>query len=193
MATRLLGKNRNSALMPLLYHHRAASLSRHFSSETNSRLGRTLYRQLMRWCKATDKALPLSSFVPPVTLKPPHVEETSLIELASPDEYWSKVSQLLPAKSKVEPHQITIPIHNSQDAANFFRVIFRMNKVATPETFKQRVSVAFEALKSLNELTGGLNALREQRDKHLDRTGVLYHVGQGTNKRTHSTGTLACA
>lgn len=54
-----------------------------------------------------------------------------------------------------------------------------MNSSETdPQVFKQRISTAFEALKSLNQLTGGLTSLEEQREKHLDRTGVEYNVGQ---------------
>ena len=164
---------------------RAASLPsvarRLRSSSNNDRLGRTLYRQLIRWCRNTDRAIPLSSFVPPVTLKPPHVEQESLQKFASKDDDWTRVSQLLPSNSKVEPHQMIVPIANAEDAANLFRVVFRMNNVedTSQEVFKQRISTAFEALKSLNQLTGGLESLKEQREKHLDRTGVLYRVGQG--------------
>jgi len=162
---------------------RAAVLSRrHFSSSSNNnRLGRTLYRQLIRWCRNTDKAIPLSSFVPPVTLKAPHVEEESLDKLALHIPDWEQVSGLLPPNSKVEAHQMIVPIFSSEDAANLFRVVFRMNnqKDPSPEVFKQRITTAFEALKSLNQLTGGLTSLKEQREKHLDRDGVFYHVGQG--------------
>ena len=143
------------------------------SAADNSRLGRNLYRQLIRWCKNTDKAIPLSSFIPPVTLKPPHVEQASL-------QNWQHFSGLaLPPNSKVQAHQMTVPIANSEDAANLFRVVFRMNRGETNhEVFKQRISTAFEALKSLNQLSSGLASLLEQREKHLDRDGVLYCVGQ---------------
>jgi hypothetical protein len=151
------------------------------SGASDGRLGRILYRQLIRWCKTTDKALPLSSVVPPVTLKPPHVEEESLKKLASPpDAHWKHVSQLLPPKSMVEENHITIPIHTSEDAENLFKVVFRMNaEISSSEVLKLRTSVAFDALKSLNELTRGLKSLKDQREKHLDRTDVHYHVGQG--------------
>lgn len=150
------------------------------SAADNGRLGRNLYRQLIRWCRNTDKMIPLSSFVPPVTLKPPHVEEESLQKLASHDADFQHVSGLLPSNSKVEAHQMTVPVANSKDAESLFRVVFRMNQGdASQEVFKQRISTAFEALKSLNQLTGGLTSLQEQREKHLDRDGVLYHVGEG--------------
>jgi len=174
----LLGRNMGRA--PL-----RSACSRHLSSSSNNnRLGRTLYRQLIRWCRNTDKLIPLSSFVPPVTLKPPHIEEESLQKLAlQSDADMEHVSHLLPPKSKVEAHQMTVPILNAEDAENLFRAVFRMNNQneASPQVFKQRISTAFEALKSLNQLTGGLNSLIEEREKHLDRTGVLYHVGQGKN------------
>jgi hypothetical protein len=109
------------------------------------------------------------------------VAEESLKKLNSPpDAYWKHVSQLLPPKSKVEAHQITIPIHTLEDAENLFRAVFRMNSgSSSPEVLKHQISVAFDALKSLNELTRGLKTFKEQREIHLDRTGVRYHVGQG--------------
>jgi hemimethylated DNA binding protein len=154
------------------------TLRRLTSAADNSRLGRNLYRQLIRWCRNTDKTIPLSSFVPPVTLKPPHVEQESL-------QNWEYFSGLLPPHSKVQAHQMTVPIATSEDAANLFRVIFRMNREETNhEVFKQRISTAFEALKSLNQLSGGLASLQEHREKHLDRDGVLYCVGQVVQHKT---------
>lgn len=158
---------------------RSASAARHLTSAAdNGRLGRNLYRQLIRWCRNTDETIPLASFVPPVTLKPPHVEEESLQKLAESDDTdWQ---HMLPPNTKVEDHQMTVPIANAKDAESLFRVVFRMNQNdASQKVFKQRISTAFEALKSLNQLTGGLSSLQEQREKHLDRDGVLYHVGQG--------------
>lgn len=154
------------------------------SSSNNDRLGRNLYRQLIQWCRNTDNIIPLSSFVPPVTLKPPHVDQESLEKLSQQETAdWQYVSTLLPPNSKVQSHQMTVPILNSNDAANLFRVVFRMNNVqdASAEEYKQRISTAFEALKSLNQLTGGLKSLQQERERHLDRTGVLYRVGQGKN------------
>jgi hypothetical protein len=109
------------------------------------------------------------------------VAEESLKKLTSPpDAHWKHVSQLLPPKSKVEEHRITIPIHTSEDAGNLFRVVFRMNAgISSPEVLKHQTSMAFDTLKSLNTLTRGLKLLKEQREQHLDRTGVLYHIGQG--------------
>jgi hypothetical protein len=151
------------------------------ASTNNGRLGRILYRQLIRWCRETDKAHPLSSVVPPVTLTTPLVAEESLKKLISPpDAHWQYVSQLLPQKSKVEAHQITIPIHTSDDAGNLFRVVFRMNAgISSPEVLKHQTSMAFDALKSLNKLTRGLKSSKKLREQHLDRTGVRFHIGQG--------------
>jgi heat shock protein HspQ len=161
-------------------------LSSSSTNNNNDRLGRTLYRQLIRWCRSTNSLIPLSSFVPPVTLKPPHVEQESLQKLASSSSSsdaadWQYLHDLLPTNSKVESHQMTVPIANANDAAKFFHVVFSMNNQAehvSPEVFKQRISTAFEALKSLNQLTSELSSIEQQREKHLDRTGVLFHVGQ---------------
>ena len=71
-------------------------------------------------------------------------------------------------------------MHTSEDAENLFRVVFRMNaEISSPEMLKYQISMAFDALKSLNELTSALKSFKEQRESHLDRTGVLYHIGQG--------------
>lgn len=124
--------------------------------------------------------------MPPVTLKPPHVEQESLAKLAASSSSdaadWQYLHDLLPPNSKVESHQMTVPIANANDAAKFFHVVFSMNNQAdenvSQQVFKQRISTAFEALKSLNQLTSELTSIEQQREKHLDRTGVFFHVGQ---------------
>jgi hemimethylated DNA binding protein len=86
---------------------------------------------------------------------------------------------LLPPKSEFTSEQLTVPIHNSKDLLNFFRAIYRLNSEQTTSMFqKQRVSVAFEALKSLTELNGGLSTLVEDRGRHTNRENVRFRIGQ---------------
>lgn len=153
----------------------STTLSRALSSDTNVRLVRTLYRQIIRWCNVTDPAIPFCILV---TLKPPYVDETSLQELASGDSFWKS---LLPEKSKLEAHQSIIPVYSSHDMRNLCRVNFRMNNKheSSPEVTQERISVAFEVVKSLNKLSEQLKMRQEIRENHLDRTGVHFHVGQG--------------
>jgi hypothetical protein len=146
-----------------------------------TKLARTLYRQLLRWCDNSDPDIPLNTFIPPVTLSPPQVDEQALQKLAAAEvQKDDQVLRLLPTNSKIQPHQITIPIYRASDVRNFFRAIFRLNAAQTTvEIGKERVSWALKGLKSLNELTETLQDMKKQHDKHLDRTGVKFHVGQG--------------
>lgn len=152
------------------------SQNRCFSS-AQDRLGRTLYRQLLRWCQDTGDDIPLAKYVPPVTTMPPIVDEAALKRLADGQEGF--IRQLLPSNTILEEHQMTVPLRKASDIRNFFRAVYRMNMVSTDqETQKKRVSMAFETLKSVNELTGALKDVQAQRGKHLDRAGVDFSVGQ---------------
>jgi heat shock protein HspQ len=135
-----------------------------------------LYRQLLRWCNDTDPAIPLSQFIPPIRLEPPQIDSGSLKSLlvSTGD---NKIRQLLPSNSIIKETELTVPIYSSQTVKLFFKAIFRMNSTST-ET-KEQISLAFEALKNLNELSSKqLSVLIENRVKHYDRTGVEYKVGQ---------------
>lgn len=154
---------------------------RHFFSTTTTgqnRLGRTLYRQLLRWCKDTGSEIPLSSYVPPVTTMPPIVDEGALKRLSEGKE--EAIRNLLPSNTIFEDNMMTVPLRKASDIQNFFRAVYRMNMNSdvTAEVQKQRVSMAFETLKSVNELTGALEDIQKEREKHLNREGVHFSVGQ---------------
>lgn len=85
-----------------------------------------------------------------------------------------------PPNSILQSNQITCPIHNSKDARDFFRAVFRLNKAVTNDATiqKQRVSLAFEGIRSLNELTQALKILKQNRAKHVLRDSVEFRVGQ---------------
>jgi heat shock protein HspQ len=166
-----------------LSHHRpsAAGSIRPFASleatGTKQRISLALYRQLLRWCNETDDEVPLSFFVPPVYMSAPHQLDPRSLEALSEEEKTSR----FPANSIIESNQITCPIHTSADAKTFFRAVFRLNRAPSDtadETQKQRITLAFEGIRSLNELSQGLATLKEKRAKHIVREGVDFRVGQ---------------
>ncbi len=149
---------------------------RQMSTESvdKQRISIALYRQLLRWCKETDDDIPLSYFVPPVHMTAPQIDVERLLLLTGEEK--SK----FPANSIIETNQITCAIHNSLDARDFFRAVFRLNKAPTKDDKmkKQRVTLAFEGIRSLNELTQALKTLKQNRAKHVLRDGVEFRVGQ---------------
>ena len=163
----------NTFKLPILQPSR---LQRQFSSEAASkqRISLALYRQLLRWCNETETDIPLSYFVPPVYMAPPQIDENVLKGLTETDK--SK----FPSNSIIEGNQITCPIHNSSDAKDFFRAIFRLNRTPATdaEVQKQRISLAFEGIRSLNELSQALQTLKKNRSKHVLRDGVEFRIGQ---------------
>jgi hemimethylated DNA binding protein len=138
------------------------------------RISLALYRQLLRWCIETDDDIPLSFFVPPVYMTEPHIDVVRLSTLSDEDK------SIFPANSILERNQITCPIHNSEDARRLFRAVFRLNRAPTDDAQvqKQRVTLAFEGIRSLNTLSQGLQALKQNRAKHVLRDGVSFRVGQ---------------
>ena len=141
----------------------------------NHRIVLALYRQLLRWCHDTEASIPLSQFIPPVYMTSPQIDVERL-KILTEDEK----AKLFPPNSIIQSNQITCPIHNSMDARTFFRAVFRLNKavIDDPTIQKQRVSLAFEGVRSLNELNQALKILKQKRARHVLRDGVDLRVGQ---------------
>jgi hypothetical protein len=156
---------------------------RQFASETagKQRISLALYRQLLRWCDDTEDNVPLDYYIPPVYMKPPQIDEQSLRLLAAGDENSRVKASMFPPKSLIDEKHITCPVHTSADARSFLRAVFRLNAATTtnPDDQKQRISLAFEGLKSLSELTQALEELKKNRETHMDRDNVTFRVGQG--------------
>jgi hemimethylated DNA binding protein len=158
--------------------------------QQQQRMVKALYRQLIKWCQsAGDSKLPLTSFVPPIHMTSPGQIDGFRLELVAQkkaaanmvflDPVVERVYNWIPPQSQVQTRHITIPIHSFDDLRQFFRFIFRMNQDApSPEYQKERIDVTFESLRSLNEMRQSIEALKKQREKHLDRTNVQYKVGQ---------------
>ena len=163
------------ALLHSLPRHPPVSFRQLSDAARKQRIALALYRQLLRWCNETDESIPLSSFVPPVYMTAPQQIDHNRLFLLS-DEEKSK----FPTSSIIELKQITCPIRNSSDAKKFFRAVFRLNSEPTSDTDTQkaRITHAFEAIRSLNELTQDVNRLKQNRANHVLRDGVEFRVGQ---------------
>jgi hypothetical protein len=168
-------------LQPSIHHSIAARRRFTLKGEGRSHIVLALYRQLLRWCDDTEDDLPLSYFIPPVYLKAPQIEEKNLQLLATGDSESRIKRSTFPSKASIDETQLTSPIHSSVDARSFFRGVFRLNAWAEtdPANEKQRIGLAFEGLKSLNELTHALTDLKERRKRHVDRNNVEFRIGKG--------------
>lgn len=146
-------------------------------------MSRTLYRHLLKWCRATDAALPLTQWLPPIYLRAPEeVEPYHLEIIATTNNNDDPVVQLARQHlrhAQFHKHHLVVPITHSTDLRDFFRVIFRINAyLPVDETYqKKRVDNAFQALKSLNQLSSETIAPFFQQ-RRIDRTGVQFSVGQ---------------
>lgn len=94
-------------------------------------------------------------------------------------------TNIMPVNTIVRENQIIVPIYNATDVKNAMRMIYRLNHInATNEfhqdldTIKDRVSLGFQVLKSLNQLSEMLDERKMSREQHMDREGVAFHVGQ---------------
>ena len=155
------------------------------NNSTNARITKTLYRQLLRWSKTAPK-IPLTTLIPPVHLESPDSVDAFRLEVLTipasklDDPVVAKVRRMLPPQTELTRTYMTIPLHSIDDVRNVVRAVFRLNSgpETLPEHLKVRLSATFTALKSLNELSGGLAAIENQRQAHQDRSGVQFYVGQ---------------
>ena len=152
-------------------------------SSTNSRITKTLYRQLLQWCKESPP-VPLTTLVPPAHLESPdNVDAFRLEVLAMPasdldDPTVAKVRRMLPPQTEVERTSLTVPIYTIDDVRNIIRSVFRLNTAESTDHQKHRLGATFTALKSLNELSGGLESIEHQRQSHVNRRNVDFFIGQ---------------
>lgn len=174
--TRLLKKNNNMNNSPRRWKSALAS---------ETKLDRIIYRQLLRWCNDTEEDIPLSSYVPPVSIESPFVNLEALSsDQQRPDDDVDSIESMLPHGATVvdDNKRIVTPVHSARDLKNLFRAVFRCNHHAVPvpeHVRKERITMAFETIKSLNALTESLERRTKAREQHMDRTHVEFRVGQG--------------
>jgi len=171
-------------------------------NSSRKRIVLMLYRQLLRWCDETDKDIPLSQSIPPIHLSPPQIYSGSLKGLIESSGNISNSSggvddddHLVPSPyssvfsrrtSVVNKAGITIhSVPSSGDIKQIVKAVFQMNALTTDEHDKKdQVSMAFEWIKTLNELTQQLEEMKMKRRKHQNRECVNFRVGQIVKHRT---------
>lgn len=177
--------------------------------QTYAAISKTLYKQILKWTKETGEEVPFDP-IPPLTLAPPIIDKSSLEQLAlihqknqenesksnGDDDHHDKrrLMNLLPSNTMIESNQIIIPIENASSVHNVTRFVFNLNHHSHHNSsnqeekdlsiIKDRVSLGFEVLKSLNQLSEMLDERKESRVQHQNRNGVLYHVGQVVQHKT---------
>ena len=119
------------------------------------------------------------------------VNPTSSLDDDSIVEKIRYIAKKMPANTIVNENRVVIPIRNAGDVKNTARMVYKLNSIASPDSdhdlldhIKDRVSLGFQLLKSLNQLSIMLDERKESRQKHLDREGVFFHVGQVVQHKT---------
>lgn len=161
------------------------------TGKKNRRVALAVYRQLLRWTSQSPyKEVPLSSIVPPIRLAiPEYIDAARVQALAQviktdrPNHHdtvqHQRIRNLLPAQTEIEENShIRVPIHRLADLERLVRAIFRINSEPTDHD-KKRMSVAFTAVRSLNEMTSDLQEIQDSRQDHQNRENVKFHIGQG--------------
>jgi len=102
---------------------------------------------------------------------------------------------MLPHDAVVDENMMIVPIKRAcPDLSGLIRTVYRLNApVCNPDTststnisstddaahiLKDRISLGFETMRSLNELSSVIEQMKLSREAHSDRTGVRYYVGQ---------------
>lgn len=155
------------------------------ASTTTSRVSRTLYRHLLQWCRATDAALPLTQWLPPVYLKAPeevdpyHLEMLATTTHNNDDPVVLQFARQHLRHAQIHKHHLVASVTHSTDLKDFFRALFRINAaLPVQESYqKTRVDNAFQALYNLNQLSCETIAPFMQQ-RRIDRSGVHFAVGQ---------------
>ena len=176
-----------------------ASSAKKTSLKKQKILSKTLYKQILKWTSATGTAVPFDP-IPPLTLIPPRVDDSALETIARlhnhdhdeneddaltlEEKHLSTLVKSLPSSAIIEPSKLVIPIENAHHVKNATRLAYAMNNFSEEartdlDQIKSRVSLSFEVLKSLNQLSEMLETRKNVREEHRDRDGVLFHVGQG--------------
>ncbi len=151
---------------------------------SQKRISLVLYRQLLRWCNETDKDIPLGPALPPIHFSPPQINADSLKGMIDKNDKHSTIFS--PETSVVNKSGIAVHIvPTSHDAKQIVRAVFRMNAATSDEQERRdQVSLAFEWIKNLNELTQQLEEMKKRRMQHGNREGVEFRVGQVVKHKT---------
>lgn len=162
--------------------------------KTYNTISKTLYKQILRWTQYTGFHVPFDP-MPPLTLSHPLIDKESLLLLQQLQHPYEKdendiehrihtLFQNLPSTTIIDDSKIVIPIYNAKTVYDIIRFVYTINHHHNDDNdtnisiIKDRISLGFEVLKSLNELSELLNERKEAHNHHQNRNGVLYHIGQ---------------
>ncbi|KAL7519912.1 hypothetical protein ACHAWX_004666 [Stephanocyclus meneghinianus] len=191
-----------------------------------NRVPRTLYRQLLSWCRRYQD-VPFDG-VPPLTLTPPQVNPVALRRLKSMRTFldsndikfsarsvkWRHPAHfaLYNANVSVDDDMIVFPaVHNAIELRDVIRSVYWLNNVNATSNIdgvsnseretgsssiaaKEQISLAFDAIKSCNQLSSSeLDSRRKKRlasietrrnqQNEIDAPLVQYHVGQVVSQK----------
>eukprot|EP00532_Pseudo-nitzschia_australis_P000440 CAMPEP_0168188126 /NCGR_PEP_ID=MMETSP0139_2-20121125/15456_1 /TAXON_ID=44445 /ORGANISM="Pseudo-nitzschia australis, Strain 10249 10 AB" /LENGTH=794 /DNA_ID=CAMNT_0008110493 /DNA_START=125 /DNA_END=2509 /DNA_ORIENTATION=+ len=156
-------------------------------NSAHKRITLTLYREILRWCDGTDKDIPLSQSVPPIHLSPPQINSSGLKNLVAAlggggnGSFFFSPQTCLLKETGITVHSVP----TSVEAKEIVRTVFRINAPTTNEVDqKVQLSLAFEWIKGLNELTKRLKEMKIKRTKHENREGVKFRIGQVVKHKT---------
>ena len=120
-----------------------------YSTDTNALIGRTLYRQLTRWCKTVGGDIPMSHLIPPVSLTAPRIDGEALKRLSSlptdergeyivgtsssdgsngGDQDLFRIHNMLPKDAIVDDNLLICPVRRAvPDLIGLIRAVYRIN------------------------------------------------------------------
>ena len=172
----------------------ASSVTSLYSTETNALIGRTLYRQLVRWCKSVGGTdIPLSHLIPPVSLTVPRIDGEALKRLASlpTDERGEyvvsddidgdgsdlvRVHRMLPRDAIVGDNLLICPVRRAvPDLVGLIRAVYRINSPGFAAGAKSGDSEADTA-------DGDVNVTQERVNLGFEATRSLNELSEAINR-----------
>ena len=177
-------------------------------SSPQKHLAKVIYRQILRWCDTMTYDVPFDP-TPPVTLGPPRIDQDALSKLtefrskndelvsqnyderiSEGHDFYQYINDLLPPNTVFHSNgkMVTIPLNDAADLRSIIRVAYRLNSQTNEDTIsnneydqvlKDRVSLGFDVLRSLTDLSEVLEKRKKKRKRHFNRDGINYKVGQG--------------
>mmetsp|Transcript_491 Transcript_491/g.837 ORF Transcript_491/g.837 Transcript_491/m.837 type:complete len:730 (-) Transcript_491:345-2534(-) len=165
--------------------------------EAQTKVARALYRDLYRWSRlasdipfflvANHQQQQQHSSLPPQTFQHPIISKEHLLKLANLGhdgecKDFEVLRNMLPAGCSVDENKLVVPkIEDGSSLLSLVRVLTRlssMDESYDQDVVRQRIGLAMEAIKSLNELTPTLMEMERIRSKRLDNSFVRFRVGQ---------------
>ena len=177
-----------------------------YSPDTNALIGRTLYRQLTRWCKSVGGTdIPMSHLIPPVSLTAPRIDGEALKRLASlptdergeyivatstdgddDEDDLIRIHQLLPKDAIVDDNLLICPVRRAvPDLSGLIRAVYRIN---SPNFAAPAGDGAAASPASSSDLKERVNLGFEATRSLNELTEVINHMNQQRNDHKDRSG-----